>query len=219
MVPIFMALTIVVLLAIDYFIIQPRRKQAQVRESTGHPIPLMKTIQPIPPGLFLQPSFTWTRFEENGRIMLGIHPLIMGLIGPPYEVELLKDKESVKKGEPLVKINKNGRIITLKSPVNGEIHSYNQALLGETDWEHLNMSWLYEINPVQVSAELPAWKYSEDAGQWVNQKFQEMKSFVFDKLSTGQIGVTMADGGDIPVGILSELNQEDLDEFQTHFLR
>jgi len=219
MVVILVAATILALLAIDYFFINPKRAQKAEEMAIGEIIPLSKTLRDIPAGVFLQPSFTWTKMKEDGTLTLGLHPLILGLIGPPYEIELLQDKEYIEKGDPLLRVNKNGRYMTISSPVEGEVVKFNQALLGETDWEHLNMSWLYRIKPQNVSEDLKTWQYSEDAGTWMNNRFQDVKSFVYDKLAPTDVGMTMADGGDIPVGILSELDQDQWDEFKEKFLQ
>ena len=218
MVVIFVAATIIALLAIDYFFIHPNRVKKAEEISIGELIPLSRTMQDIPAGVFLQPSFTWTKIKDDGTLTLGLHPLILGLIGPPYEIELLQDKEYIEKGDPLLKVVKDGRQITIGSPVEGQVMKFNQALLGETDWEHLNMSWLYRIKPQNVSEEIKSWQYSEDAASWMNRKFQDVKSFVFDKLAPTDVGMTMADGGDVPVGILSKLDDEEWDEFKEKFL-
>lgn len=218
MVVIFAALTIIALLALDYFVIQPRQRKKSEEISIGELIPLSDTLKDLPAGVFLQPTFTWTKMKETGGLVLGLHPLILGLIGPPYEVELLKDKEIVKKGEPLFRINKNGRNVTIKSPVDGEITAFNQALIGETSWEELNESWLYRIAPKNLSAEVPTWHLAGDAQKWARDQFQEIKSYLYSALSPGNVGVTLADGGDIPIGVLSELDENHWEDFQKKFL-
>jgi len=218
MVVIFVALTILALLAIDYFIIQPRRAHKSEELTAGELLPLSETLLDIPAGVFLQPSFTWTKFKDDGSVVLGLHPLILGLIGPPYEIELMQDKEYIEKGDPLLRVVKDGRAMTIASPVSGEVTQFNQALLGETDWEHLNMSWLYKIRPKNVSEDLPSWQYSEDADEWMQERYQNVKSFVYDRLSTEGVGMTMADGGDMPIGVLSQLDEDDWAEFQQKFV-
>lgn len=218
MVVIFVALTIIALLAIDYFFIQPRRERKAEEMTAGDLIPLSDTLKDIPAGVFLQPSFTWTRIKDDGSIVLGLHPLLLGLIGPPYEIELMQDKEELKKGDILLRVKKNGKNLSIKSPVTGEITKFNQALLGETDWEHLNMSWLYQIKPDSVSEELINWRYSEDADQWMGERYRNVKEFVYDRLSVEGVGMTMADGGDMPVGVLAELDEDDWREFEEQFV-
>ncbi len=218
MVVIFVALTIIALLAIDYFYIQPRRQRKAEEITAGELVPLSDTLKDIPAGVFLQPSFTWTRIKEDGTIILGLHPLLLGLVGPPYEIELMQDREEVEKGDVLLRVIKDGRRLSIKSPVAGEITKFNQALLGETDWEHLNISWLYQIKPERISEELENWQYSEDANEWMNERYRNVKEFVYDKLSVEGVGMTMADGGDMPVGVLFQLEDEDWNEFQEKFV-
>ena len=218
MVVIFVALTIIALLALDYFVIRPRQQKKSEEMSIGELVPLSETLKDLPAGVFLQPTFTWTKMKDTGGLVLGLHPLILGLIGPPYEVELLKDKEHVEKGEPLFRINKNGRNVTIKSPVDGEITAFNQALLGETSWEELNDSWLYRIAPKNLSQEVPKWHLADEAQKWAKNQYQDIKSYLYDALSPTSAGITLADGGDIPVGVLSELDEGNWNEFQQKFL-
>ena len=220
MVVIFVALFIIAMLALDYYVIRPRQQEKQAEEMTiGELLPLSRMLRNIPAGVFLQSAFTWTKLQDDGTLKVGIHPLILGLIGPPYEVELLQSKEVVQHEDPLLRVRKNGRTMTLKSPVEGEILDYNQALVGETDWEHLNMSWLYKIRPKNVTAEMKTWQYSEDAGEWMDERYRQVKSFLFEKAAPTEAGVTLADGGDVPMGILSELDDETWNEFQQKFIR
>lgn len=219
MVVIFVALTILALVALDYFVIHPKQQKNSEEMSIGEIIPLSETLKNIPAGVFLQPSFTWTKIQDDGAIKIGLHPMLLGLVGAPYEIELLQDKEHVEKGDPLMRINKDGRYITLKTPVSGEVLKYNQALIGETDWQHLNASWLYKIKPVNVQTELPEWHYVEDSREWMNDRYQKIKSFIFDKTAPTSVGVTLADGGDVPVGILSELDDKAWSEFKNEFLK
>ncbi len=218
MVVIFVALTIVALLALDYFIIQPRQQRKESEIAIGELVPLSQTLRDLPAGVFLQPTFTWTKMKESGGLVLGLHPLILGLVGPPYEIELLKDKEYVKKGDPLFRINKNGRYMTIKSPVEGEIRAFNQALLGETTWEELNESWLYRIAPKNVAAEVPTWHLADEGREWARNQYQKIKSYLYEALAPTEAGVTLADGGDVPVGVLSELNDTSWEDFQKKFL-
>jgi len=220
MVVIFVALFIIAMLALDYYVIRPRQQEKQAEEMTiGELLPLSRMLRNIPAGVFLQSAFTWTKLQDDGTLKVGIHPLILGLIGPPYEVDLLQSKEVVQHEDPLLRVRKNGRTMTLKSPVEGEILDYNQALVGETDWEHLNMSWLYKIRPKNVTAEMKTWQYSEDAGEWMDERYRQVKSFLFEKAAPTEAGVTLADGGDVPMGILSELDDETWNEFQQKFIR
>lgn len=218
MVVIFVALTVLALIALDYFVIHPKQQQKNAEISIGELIPLRETMNDIPAGVFLQPTFTWTKIQDDGSLKVGLHPMLLGLVGAPYEIELLQDKEIIEKGDPLLRVNKDGRHLTIKAPVAGEVTAYNQALIGETDWQHLNTSWLYKIQPQTVQQEIPNWQYAEDAGEWLQERYQNMKSFIFEKTAPTSVGITLADGGDIPMGVLSELDEDGWKEFQEKFM-
>ncbi len=218
MVALFVVLTIIVFASVDYFI-QRKKKIGLAAEQAPSRISLSRLIGMLPPGIFMQPTFTWSKILDSGNLILGINPVLMGIIGEPDEIEMLPDGEKVEKGQPLLKIRKGNKILQIKSPVSGTVTGINHQVLEDATWENISQSWLYSLQPQEVAAEIPSWLIAEKARNWLNSKYQEMKHFFMNSLPQEQMGITMADGGDLPVGILSEFDENTWKKFEKEFIQ
>ncbi|MBI2072484.1 MAG: hypothetical protein HYT81_05520 [Gemmatimonadetes bacterium] len=222
MVALLVVVTILALLAADYFLL---RRGRHVEELEQVPLPglepLSAAITHLPAGVFLQPTFTWSRIRPDGDLLVGVHPLLFGLVGAPYGLELLPNGGHLGKGAPLARITKGGRSLTVRSPVVGRIAEVNRAIAGETDWKGQNggnASWLYRIIPEQVGREVSSWMMAEQAADWTRRQYQRLR----EHLSTLAVGPelvrTMADGGEVPAGILAALDDAAWARFEATFL-
>jgi glycine cleavage system H lipoate-binding protein len=222
MVALLVVLTILALLAADYLLLR-RGRQAEEAESIALPglEPLSAASTHLPAGVFLQPTFTWSRIRSDGDLLVGVHPLLFGLVGAPYGIELLPNGEHVGKGAPLARIKKGGRSLTVRSPVDGRITEANQAIAGETDWKGLNGgngSWLYRIIPVEVGGEVSTWMMAEQAADWTRRQYQRLREHLSTLAVGPELVQTMVDGGEVPAGILATLDDAAWTNFETTFL-
>ena len=223
MVALMVALTILGFLALDYFVLRHRR-QADGAADAALPglVPVSRAIDTMPAGVFLQPTYTWSRVRKDGDLAVGVHPLLLGLVGTPFHFELLKNGEQVEKGAPFIRIEKNGRRLTVRSPVAGVISAVNEAPSGNTVWNGLDGrhgSWLYRIAPEHVAQEVPTWLIADQARDWTRRQYQMVKDHLLAAAGGGEVGVTMTDGGDLPIGILGSLDAAVWDAFQNRFLQ
>lgn len=210
-------LTFVIGASINYYV---QRKKggdltAQLRMGSLSPSEIGKML---PSGIFLQSSFTWSKILDTGNLMVGIQPILMGLIGKSFEIDSLNRKDFVKKGEVLFKIRKGNKIIKIKSPVQGKIVELNAPALDEPNWKIFSQSWLYSIEPENMGDEICNWLVAEKSGAWINKTYQQIKNFLIQALPQTQNGLTMADGGDIPVGILSQFDENTWATFESEFI-
>ncbi|GAB4367144.1 MAG: hypothetical protein Kow0042_07510 [Calditrichia bacterium] len=210
-------LTLILFLVIDY-LLRRKKKAPQVETDRPRTLSLSKILNMMPSGVFLQPAFTWSKILDSGHLILGIHPLILGLIGKPDNIELCEEGQEIAKGDSVLKIFKNSRLLRIKSPVQGKIRSINPQISLENSWENLGHQWLYVIEPVNVSEEVGNWFVAEKSHFWLNEKYQEIKNFLMQVLPKTQVGATMADGGDLPVGVLSQSDKKTWQEFEKRFL-
>ena len=95
----------------------------------------------------------------------------------------------------------------------------NSQVLQNPSWESVSQNWLYTIKPENVAQEIPLWYIAENAKNWVNEKYKQVKEFFMESLPQTQLGVTMADGGDLPTGILSHFDQGVWDKFQNQVIQ
>ncbi len=222
MVAVLVVLTILALLAADYFLLRPRRHEEELEDIPLPGLePLSAAIEHLPAGVFLQPTFTWSRMQPDGSLLMGIHPLLFGLVGAPYRIHLLPQGEQVGKGAPLARIKKGERVLTVRSPVNGRITEVNRAITGETDWTGLNGTnggWLYRFAPEQAAAEVPGWMIAEQAKEWTRQQYHRVREHLAGLAVGPEMVRTMADGGEVPAGILATLDDAAWTTFEQTFL-
>jgi len=215
LVVILVILTFIVGGTIDYFI-QRKKKNAMTAQVEVNNLSLPKIMNMLPAGVFIQPSLTWSKIQDNGNLMLGVHPMLAGLIGGSDTIETRHKGDHVKKGETLITLQNGAKELHVKSPVSGDIASIN-ADLNASSWEKFSTSWVCNINPENISADISNWFIGEKAGEWVNEKFQQIKNFFMQSLPRKQMGMTMADGGEAPIGVLQEFDKETWQAFEARF--
>ncbi|MDH3456522.1 MAG: hypothetical protein OER90_06735 [Gemmatimonadota bacterium] len=214
-------LTIAALIGIDVFFLRARRARRAEAVAPPRLPPLSESITRLPQGVFLHPTFTWSRVREDGDVMLGIHPLLFGLVGAPYQIDVLSEGQEVERGGELVKLGRGGRRLTVRSPVSGRISAVNTVLAGEAEWDGVDTDdgrWVYRITPQRLGDEVPSWLVAERASEWSRRQYERLKEYLFGVLHAGELGLTMTDGGDMPNGVLGSLAGSAWDGIQQEFL-
>ncbi len=203
-------LTFAAFIALDYFVLSKRHPAQRTALGVSDLVPLSAAHQAVPEGVYLQPTFTWGRFGSLGEVYLGVHPMLLGLVGAPYEVELLEAGKRVEKGEPLARIARAGRSLTVRSPVAGVVERVNRQAVGETEWRGVEGSdgaWLYRLQPDRAAVEVPRWFVGEQAAEWTQRTYHDLRAYLHDAVTAGHLGAVMADGGELPLGILAEMDE------------
>jgi glycine cleavage system H lipoate-binding protein len=218
MVIILVAITLLLIIAVDFFI-KKRKKASVAAEASERTFSLSQIFNMLPAGVFLQPSFTWSKVMDTGNIMVGIHPVLFGLIGKIDKVEMQEGGAKIKKGEPILKLHSNSKSISVKSPVDGEILMVNPEFEKTGDWQNLDDNWLYGVHPENISADIPNWYIADKAKNLLQEKFQKIRDFIIQNQPQTALGTTMPDGGDLPVGILSTFDSKLWAKFESEFIQ
>lgn len=210
--------SILCLFFLFYHLLFGWRKESLASERKNGFLSLSRIGHMLPTGVFIQPSFTWGKILETGNLMVGIQPMLMGLVGQAGKIESMKQNSTVNKGDILMKIRKGEKVLKIKSPVTGEITAVNNLLLEESDWKNLSQNWIFAIKPENIGSEIGNWLFAEQSRDWINKTFQQIKNFLTLSVPQTQLGITMADGGDIPVGILSQFDEKIWSSFEEKFI-
>ena len=168
----------------------------------------------IDPGVFHSPGHTWTRIAPDGRVRIGIDEFTRKAVGPLDKVELPRAGMKVRKGETLITAVRDGRRITLASPLSGTIAATNASRGGCRAGE-----WLICLQPTRIGAELKRLLIGEEAAAWLAAEIARFREFLVDGFGkTPALAATLPDGG-VPVdGVLNHLSDEIWGEFQEEFL-
>jgi glycine cleavage system H lipoate-binding protein len=209
-------LTILLFIGIEYYL--HRRKVKESLNEDAAKIPISHAFQLVSPGTYLQPTMTWGKILDTGNLMVGLQPLLLGLTGSPDELELLTEGREVKKGESFLRMKKNSRHLDIISPIEGEIVAANPEMKKKLSWDDLGQSWVYTIKPKNLSSEIPNWVIAEKIKPWIMDRYQSMKGFFQRQLTGAQLGETMADGGELPVGILMKFDEPVWKDFSKEYL-
>jgi hypothetical protein len=208
---------VVTLLAGHYFFIERPRRVA--RESTQGPlaVPLRELIGRLPAGVFLQPTFTWGQVRPGGDVEIGVHPLLLSLVGPDPEVEMRTAGEHVDKGDPLMVVGQGERRLVVRSPLAGSINSVKATTPAETQWQRRSERTCV-IQPERLSEEIPNWMLGKTAIDWTQTQYGLIRDHLLTRSADPRAGMALADGGELPVGALNQLDAADWAGFEDVFL-
>jgi glycine cleavage system H lipoate-binding protein len=214
---------IVTALAINYFFVErPRRKRLAVKPALPEPIPPREALNSLPDGAYLQTGFTWTRILENGDILVGIHPILVSLVGSPYSLKVMPEGWRVAKGSPVVRVRQGKREIRIGSPVSGRIAEVNPNACMEQGWilsgSGDDTCWIYRMEAQNIFHEAPLWLEGEAAEAWSREKYQQIRDQLISDAAHQDVGLALADGGEMPIGILGQLTDDAWEGFQDTFL-
>jgi glycine cleavage system H lipoate-binding protein len=200
-------LTFAVFIALDYFVLRKRHVLAtDTSPATAGLSPLWATQEQVPAGVFLQPTFTWSRAAASGNVFLGVHPMLLELVGAPFGLEFREPGDQVAKGDPLVRVTRGDRQLTVRSPVDGWVMQVNREAKGATQWAGDGDTWLYRLEPKRVADEVSSWFSGDGAVEWTRRQYEQLRSYLHDAVTDGHLGAVMADGGDLPAGILGDMD-------------
>lgn len=195
----------------------------RVRAAAGQPRPLSlaEVVGSQPAGVFVQPSYTWSRVRSDGEVEIGVHPLLLGLVGEKPELALRPSGERVEAGEYLLGVGTDGRALAVRSPISGRIVVANDRADTTAGWLGAwddRGNWVYRVEPDDLSACVPEWLIAERAAEWTRQEYARIREHLLRASMGSETGVALADGGEIPCGVLDQLSPEAWQEFEQSFL-
>jgi glycine cleavage system H lipoate-binding protein/ABC-type phosphate transport system substrate-binding protein len=178
----------------------------------------------VPGGLFYDRTHTWAFMERDGLVRIGIDDFLPHVTGGLTSLKMKNPGDQIKKGEAVMTIVRNGKQLTIKSPVSGTITSHNKALLNNASL--LNSSpysdgWVYMVEPDNWVREIQFMFMSDKFKTWLKAEFNRLKDFVafLQKTHEPQYAhVILQDGGEVREGILQDLGPEAWEDFQTRFM-
>ena len=178
----------------------------------------------VPLGLYFDKTHTWAHMEKNGLVKIGIDDFLLHITGSLNRVKMKNPGERIQKGEPVLVIVKNGKQLTINSPVSGIIKSQNYQLA--EDSALINSSpfyegWVYTVEPSNWLREMQFMFMADKYKEWLKNEFSRLKDFI---AAIGQLSdkemmpVMLQDGGELQDEFLADSGPELWEEFQTKFI-
>lgn len=219
----FFVTVVVALGGYHFFIERPRRAtlQRQDRQAFTGPAPLEEVVGALPGGVFLQNGFTWSRVVPDGAVEVGVNPMLIGLMGGRADFTLDEPGAHVDRGSPLLEIGRDGRSVRVPAPVSGRITAINRYPHSNARWDDVvtgNDAWLCRIVPDDLARDVPAWMIGAAANEWTRDRYERIREHLQHHAIQGSAGIALADGGQVPVGALRELDSAAWGAFEATFL-
>jgi glycine cleavage system H lipoate-binding protein len=212
-------LVVITMIVAHHFLIAERRERATEARSLTALGPLSALLPRFPDDVLFQPGFTWSRSNEKGGQVVGVHPLLLGLVGSPYELEVVAGFK-VEKGSPLIRVNKGDRSLSLRSPISGrvmetrELTDRGDSEARKSDWDH----WVCRVEPEDAEPRDSLWMSGDRALEWTQQMYADIRDHLMRGGVARGLGFALADGGELPLGVLGDLESWEWTAFQETFL-
>ena len=200
MVVILVVLTLIVCLTIDLI---RSRKSAKGEAAATVQVPSATAILER----YFHPGHTWAMLEGTQSATVGVDDIARGFIGTPDKVEIVPQGTSVRQGEPIVKLRRGSRTLSLVAPLSGVLLETNTslatrpALLRDSPYDK---GWLAKIAPANLALELHNLLRGQLADKWREGVRAQLASWFAPKL-----GVVLQDGGQIVDNFSDMLSDKD----------
>ncbi|HTP14019.1 MAG TPA: biotin/lipoyl-containing protein [Bacteroidota bacterium] len=217
----FVVTTILVFLTIDFFVRRARERKnvravATVPGAAVHSIPVR-----IPEGIFFAPSHTWLNIVPSGKVYLGVDDFVSRLLDKPRVTLLNKEGDKVRKGDPIVLLQEDGRELTIHAPVDGEILSVNEPLQSKPEMMKellFTDGWAYLFKPKRPS-ELKNMLLGEETRQWLAEEFRRLRDVFAGISQHGElVPALLQDGGPPVAGVMKQMPESVWNRFEREFL-
>ena len=228
MVAIFVALMFVCLVLTDlsvekwqaWRVAHPARARSPRAEFKAH---ALDAWCQVPEGVHLANQHTWVKPYPTGRFGMGTDALIARAVGAVRRIILPKVGDQVIAGQPLCRLEHNGRAVTIPSSMTGWVTAVNSRLVdqpGLLSSDPYGDGWICYVSPTQVQKPVPSVRIGEQAARWLENEFVRFREFISAQTSTDlALGVTSQDGGFPALGCLGELDPTAWSAFEADFLR
>jgi glycine cleavage system H protein len=213
MVALFVLLTIIVLLTIDYFVQHAELKKAKATAAVAQWVPAHAApaigasaarspvpIDRMPSGVFVDPCHVWVQLEPSGSLRVGADMIPAALLGRPDRIEVKREGTEVRRGDPIATLTRGARSLTLRSPVDGVVTRVNPV--AESTPERIQddpygQGWLLWLAPRDLSSALKKMFVAEEATAWARGQLQRLRELLAagSPADANLVGATLQDGG------------------------
>ena len=226
MVAIFVALMFVGLVLADLGQEKWRAHQAARRALPGGANlrwPELDSWCQLPAGVHLSPEHVWFKPDPAGTLEVGADALIAHAIGVARRVILPQVGDQVTAGQPLFRLERNGRSIIIPSAVTGRVLAVNSRLADHPallSSDPYGRGWVCYLTPTRMEEHSTALRFGEKAILWLEKEFVRFREFLAAQTAPDlALGLTSQDGGLPAVGCLAELAPTTWRAFEAEFLR
>jgi len=182
----------------------------------------MENLWQVPEGVHLSSGHTWSRPDPAG-VEIGADLLIAHALGAVSRVILPKPGDQVSAGQPLFRLERDGRTLNVPAPFTGRVANVNSRLEAQPALltsDPFGGGWVCLLTPTQLDEPPATMLFGEKAIMWAEREFNRLQVFVFGQVMPDfALGATLPDGGPLAPGCLGELDSKAWSAFESEFLK
>lgn len=167
------------------------------------------------PGLFTDSGHTWTELLPSGRVRVGIDDFVGRAAGMVDRILPRQEGERVRRGEPLVIVERGNCRLTVPAPLSGVIESSDDRL--DAGGGVPSDRCLCTMKPTSLGQELRGLRIDQGARQWLDAEVQRLAAWA-GAAAAPVAGATLQDGGEPVEGLLQHLQSSAWQDFERCFL-
>ena len=177
----------------------------------------------MPSGYLICRNHTWLYLEKHGAARIGFDQFITGMggAGPVRQVKV--PGEIVQRGETIVEIAGDGKVLPLQSPVTGMYLGMNPQLSSSRSDSLPDLfgeDWICRVRPSRWLDEMIYCHIGSEARTWYQQETIRLRdALARQTFSTTHEGVPviLQDGGEVDLRQLSSLQETDWNQLKKDF--
>jgi len=160
----------------------------------------------VPDGYLFHRGHTWAAPDEGEVVRVGLDDFAHALVGTPTRVLLPEPGQQLQQGEVAWKLDFDGHLVDMLSPITGEVVEVNAAVLASPDALHdpYGEGWLARVRLPKRGAGLTNLLAGALAKTWMG----ETVSAIRQRMS-GDLGMAMQDGGAPVEGFVRHLSPDE----------
>lgn len=215
MVALLVVLVVIIALAVELYL---ARRGNVVEPKLANAFAAMSMPRP-PDSVFLTPGHTWVRMTTEGSVQVGIDDLLAQAVGDIESVWVPQPGTQVRKGEPLMKLRVRGRDITVASPGDGVVETFNDRA-ASAPWlialDPYKSGWVVSLVPRDYEATITPLRMGATAVSYLRNEMARLAEFVTAQTQIAGAPV-LADGALPSRGAAAELDDAAWTRFQDQF--
>jgi glycine cleavage system H lipoate-binding protein len=177
-----------------------------------------------PKGIYFDKTHTWAFMEQDGNVKVGIDDFLQHITGTITRITMKASGEQVRKGEKIVSIVHDGKMLNIYAPISGTILEHNKSLISDASLINsspFSQGWVYLIEPRNWVREMQFLFMGEKYKEWLSDEFTRLKDFFADSVKSNNAvyaQIILQDGGELTDNVLAEMGPEVWEDFQTKFI-
>lgn len=222
MVAIFVLITFLLFIAIDWLVLKSQKKTHPAFEkspSIADIAVFTKEMFRAPLDIFLSKGHTWAQKNDSGLIKIGIDEFILKALGKVAIIKTAAVGQTVKKGDVLFESAVSNKVFSFRSPVQGIVKFINPNILNKKITDPYGEDWGLLVAADDFSDVKESLFTGTEIKKFLQTEFLRLKDFLHTHTLKPELaGATMFDGGNVVEGAVSSVTAKGMEEFEKDFL-